>query len=114
MIREVGLGNPSLCTTDDGIPGTRKSRTGSGVLCRYFRGVSWRNARAAEDEVDALSCEQLLVIDRVAMVVDSGNCGWRSRAWISKFRMIQLHIHKMHKFPTSGAPEAEADAERKG
>jgi hypothetical protein len=34
----------------------------------YLRGVSWRNARAADEEGEALSCERLLVIHRVAMV----------------------------------------------
>jgi hypothetical protein len=66
-VRDVGLAIQLLCTIEDGIPGTRKSRTGSGVLCRYLRGVSMRNAPAADDEVEALSCEQLLVIHRVAM-----------------------------------------------
>jgi len=57
---------------EEGIPGMRKSKTGSGVLCRYLLGVSWRNARAADEGVEALSCEQLLVILRVAIVVERG------------------------------------------
>jgi hypothetical protein len=43
------------------------------VLCRALRGVSWRKARAAEEEVEALSCEQLLLIDRAVMLVDKGS-----------------------------------------
>src|ERR1700683_467719 len=68
IVRDLGLATQALCTIDEGILGTRKSRTGSGVLCMYLRGVSWRNARAADEEVEALSCEQLLVIHRAAMV----------------------------------------------
>jgi hypothetical protein len=69
IVREVGLEVQPLRRMDDGIPGRRKSSTGSGVRCRYLRGLSWRNARAAQDEVEALSCKQFLVIHRVTMVV---------------------------------------------
>ncbi len=69
MDREVGLGVEPLRRMDDGIPGTRKSSIGSGVRCKHLRGLSWRNARAAEDEAEVLSCKQFLVIHRVAMVV---------------------------------------------
>jgi hypothetical protein len=66
--------------------GSRKSRTGSGVLCRYLRGARWRNTRAADDEVEALSCKQLLVMHRDAIVVGSPNVQGelkKSLTWIS-------------------------------
>ena len=42
-------------SAETGTLGSRKSRIGSGVLERYLRGVSWRNARAADDEVEDVS-----------------------------------------------------------
>ena len=47
-----------------GMLGRRKSR--GGVVCLE---ASWRNARAVEGGFECISCEQLLAIDRVAMLV---------------------------------------------
>lgn len=74
---------------DDGIPGRRKSSTGSGLRCKYLRGLSWRNARAAEDEAEVLSCKQFLVIHRVAMVV--GRERHQSRRQAQKCVDIEHH-----------------------
>lgn len=52
---------------DFGMLGVRKS---SGVLERYLRDVTCRNARAADEGVEAVSCEQLRYTVRVAMIVD--------------------------------------------
>ena len=61
----------------EGTLGSKKSRD---ILCRYLRGASCRKARAADVEFDEASCEQLLVIHRVAMfatvwgsIVDTDN-----------------------------------------
>jgi hypothetical protein len=67
--RDEDLPTQPLRITVNETQGSKKSRTGSGVLCRCLRGARWRNARAADDEVAALRCEQLLVIHRAAMVV---------------------------------------------
>lgn len=47
--------------------GSRKSSTGCGVVWRYLLGATWRNARAAEDGFECISCEQLLLKRRVAI-----------------------------------------------
>ena len=47
--------------------GRRKSSTGCGGLWRILRCASWRKVRAADDECEVVSCEQLRVIDRDAM-----------------------------------------------
>ena len=56
------------CKADTGMLGSRKSKTGMVLLCRYLRGVSWRNARAADDGADVFSCEQPFVMHLDAMV----------------------------------------------
>jgi hypothetical protein len=42
-------------SAETGTLGSKKSRIGSGVLERYLRCVSWRDARAADDEVEDVS-----------------------------------------------------------
>jgi hypothetical protein len=55
----------------NGVGGTFGSRKSSGgVVCKYLLGASCRKARAAEEGLECVSCEQLLLIHRVAMFLE--------------------------------------------